>query len=210
MNPRSTISMAASLMTSSHTMCSFCPVFRIIFFIRFLVGAQYTLNVAQAWRVCGRRAECRPSLAGRSLLKRVRRLTIYLQLCPPDTVPVSIKSAPAPKCQKKCVTSLDKNQAQPQMASKNTSSSPQRTAESPAFQQRQCTLGRGPAAAFHRAVAASAVLFSFFTDGRPERTAALARGTVPRWASSRKPLRLGGCPGWDACWSTTRSAYPAS
>jgi len=32
-----------------------------------------SLNVAQAWRVYGRRAECRPSHAGRSLLKRVRR-----------------------------------------------------------------------------------------------------------------------------------------
>ncbi len=80
------------------------------------------------------------------------------------------------------------------MASKNTSSSPNRTAESPAFQQRQCALGRRIAAAFHRGVRRlGRTVLVFYLGGRPERAAALARGTCHAGRRAWKSLRLGGC-----------------
>lgn len=95
---------------------------------------------------------------------------------------------------KKCVTSLDKNQAQHRWHLKYILI-PQRTAESPAFQQRQCALGRRIAAAFHRGVrrlGRTVLVFTWAADQSglllsPEERATLGvePGNLCGWAGAR-------------------------
>lgn len=96
------------------------------------------------------------------------------------------------------------------MASKNTSSSPNGRQKVQRSNSDSARWVAGLLLLFIGLFAASAVLFSFFTWSADQ--SGLLLSPEERATLGVDPETSGGwrVPGWDACWSTTRSAYPAS
>lgn len=96
------------------------------------------------------------------------------------------------------------------MASKNTSSSPNGRQKVQRSNSDSARWVAGLLLLFIGLFAASAVLFSFFTWSADQSGLLLSPEERATLGVEPETSAAGRVPGWDACWSTTRSAYPAS
>lgn len=96
------------------------------------------------------------------------------------------------------------------MASKNTSSSPNGRQKVQRSNSDSARWVAGLLLLFIGLFAASAVLFSFFTWAADQSGLLLSPEERATLGVEPETSAAGRVPGWDACWSITRSAYPAS